>query len=82
MAQGLDIGPKSIKEFQAALQGAKSIIWNGPMGVFEMKPFAAGTNAISQTLADLTSQVLKQRLSKPSPHKSRRHLSHPSLSGL
>lgn len=53
---GLDIGPQSIKEFQAALQGAKSVIWNGPMGVFEMKPFAAGTNAISQTLADLTSE--------------------------
>lgn len=53
---GLDIGPKSIKEFQAALKGAKSVIWNGPMGVFEMKPFAAGTNAISQTLADLTSE--------------------------
>jgi phosphoglycerate kinase len=53
---GLDIGPKSVKEFQAALQGAKSVVWNGPMGVFEMKPFAAGTNGIAHTLADLTAE--------------------------
>ena len=57
MEQGLDIGPKSVAEFQKALQGAKSVIWNGPMGVFEMKPFAKGTNAIAQTLAELTSEV-------------------------
>ena len=57
MEQGLDIGPKSVVEFQKALQGAKSVIWNGPMGVFEMKPFAKGTNAIAQTLAQLTSEV-------------------------
>lgn len=55
--QGLDIGPKSIAKFQEALAGAKSVIWNGPMGVFEMKPFANGTNAIAKTLADLTSQA-------------------------
>lgn len=55
--QGLDIGPKSVDQFKAALKDAKSVIWNGPMGVFEMKPFANGTNAIAQTLADLTSQA-------------------------
>ena len=57
LEQGLDIGPKSVAEFQKALQGAKSVIWNGPMGVFEMKPFAKGTNAIAQTLAELTSEA-------------------------
>ena len=57
IVQGLDIGPKSIELFTKALEGSKSVIWNGPMGVFEMKPFAKGTNAIAQALADLTSQV-------------------------
>lgn len=51
---GLDIGPDSVKTFQAALADCKSVIWNGPMGVFEMEKFAAGTNAIATTLAELT----------------------------
>ncbi|WP_354635123.1 phosphoglycerate kinase [Planktothricoides raciborskii] len=51
---GLDIGPDSVKTFQAALADCKSVIWNGPMGVFEMEKFAAGTNAIAETLAELT----------------------------
>lgn len=51
---GLDIGPDSVKTFQAALADCKSVIWNGPMGVFEMEKFAAGTNAIAKTLAELT----------------------------
>ncbi len=51
---GLDIGPDSVKTFQAALADCKSVIWNGPMGVFEMEKFAAGTEAIAHTLADLT----------------------------
>jgi phosphoglycerate kinase len=51
---GLDIGPDSVKTFQAALADCKSVIWNGPMGVFEMEKFAAGTNAIASTLAELT----------------------------
>ena len=51
---GLDIGPDSIKVFQAALAECKSAIWNGPMGVFEFDKFAAGTEAIAHTLADLT----------------------------
>lgn len=55
--QGLDIGPKSIEIFKEALKGSKSVIWNGPMGVFEMKPFAKGTNAIAEALAELTAQV-------------------------
>jgi phosphoglycerate kinase len=51
---GLDIGPDSIKLFQEALASCKSVIWNGPMGVFEFDKFAAGTDAIAHTLADIT----------------------------
>lgn len=51
---GLDIGPDSVKEFQAALSDCKTIIWNGPMGVFEFDQFAVGTEAIARSLATLT----------------------------
>ena len=51
---GLDIGPDSIKTFQAALNGCGTVIWNGPMGVFEFDKFAAGTEAIAHSLAGLT----------------------------
>ncbi len=51
---GLDIGPDSVKTFQAALADVKSVIWNGPMGVFEIDKFAKGTEAIAHTLAELT----------------------------
>jgi phosphoglycerate kinase len=51
---GLDIGPDSVKTFQDALSQCKSVIWNGPMGVFEMDKFAKGTEAIARTLAELT----------------------------
>jgi phosphoglycerate kinase len=51
---GLDIGPESIKEFVSALEDCKSVIWNGPMGVFEFDKFAAGTDAIAHSLAALT----------------------------
>ncbi len=53
---GLDIGPDSVKSFQAALADCKTVIWNGPMGVFEFDQFAKGTEAIARTLADLTSK--------------------------
>ncbi len=53
---GLDIGPDSIKLFQDALADCKTVIWNGPMGVFEFNKFAKGTNAIATTLADLSSK--------------------------
>lgn len=53
---GLDIGPDSVKVFQQALADCKSVIWNGPMGVFEFDKFAVGTEAIARTLADLTKQ--------------------------
>jgi phosphoglycerate kinase len=51
---GLDIGPDSVKTFQAALEGCGTVIWNGPMGVFEFEKFAAGTEAIAHSLAGLT----------------------------
>ncbi len=54
---GLDIGPDSIKLFNDALKDAKTVVWNGPMGVFEMPKFATGTIAIANTLADLTSKA-------------------------
>ncbi|AFZ42680.1 phosphoglycerate kinase [Halothece sp. PCC 7418] len=51
---GLDIGPNSVEAFKEALADCKGIIWNGPMGVFEMEAFAKGTEAIARTLAELT----------------------------
>jgi phosphoglycerate kinase len=50
---GLDIGPETRKAFADALQGAKTVLWNGPMGVFEIEDFAAGTLAVGQAIADL-----------------------------
>lgn len=49
---GVDIGPKSIALFTEKIKTAKSIIWNGPMGAFEMPNFANGTNAVTRALAD------------------------------
>lgn len=51
---GLDIGPESIKVFQEALADCKTVLWNGPMGVFEFDKFALGTEAIAHSLADIT----------------------------
>ena len=49
---GLDIGPETVHDFSAALAGAATVFWNGPMGVFELAPFAAGTRGIAQTIAE------------------------------
>jgi phosphoglycerate kinase len=51
---GLDIGPKAIESFSKALIGAKTILWNGPMGVFEMSNFAKGTETIAHAVVDAT----------------------------
>jgi phosphoglycerate kinase len=51
---GLDIGPDTRKIFSEALGSAKTVLWNGPMGVFEMAPFANGTKAIAEQLAKIT----------------------------
>lgn len=51
---GLDIGPETVELFKNALDGAKTIVWNGPMGMFEEKPFDEGTVAIAKAVADAT----------------------------
>ena len=50
--EGLDIGPKTVELYREALKDAKTVVWNGPMGVFEMPNFAKGTKAIAEILAD------------------------------
>lgn len=55
---GLDIGPKTIELFSDAVKSAKTVVWNGPMGVFEMPNFAKGTNAIAQVLADIDATTI------------------------
>src|SRR6185369_14420793 len=48
---GVDIGPHTIEAYAAAIRGAKTVVWNGPMGVFEIEVFAAGTNAVARAVA-------------------------------
>ena len=55
---GLDIGPKSIELFKGVLADAKTVVWNGPMGVFEMPNFAKGTNEIAALLANLDATTI------------------------
>jgi phosphoglycerate kinase len=50
--KGLDIGPTSREAFAAAVRGAKTVVWNGPMGVFEMAPFRQGTFAMARAIAE------------------------------
>ena len=52
--QGMDIGPGTIEKFSNAIKDAKTIVWNGPMGVFEMEPFAKGTLEIAKAVAEAT----------------------------
>ena len=52
--EGLDIGPKSIEKFSSVIKKAKTITWNGPLGVFEFENFANGTNAIARSVAEAT----------------------------
>ena len=54
--QSLDIGPDSVEAYEQALQGARTIVWNGPMGVFEMPSFAKGTVGVAKALAAQTAQ--------------------------
>jgi phosphoglycerate kinase len=49
-----DVGPKTVELFRGKLANAKTVVWNGPMGVFEKKPFAAGTTAVAHILAEIT----------------------------
>lgn len=50
--EGLDIGPETAKDFADAILGSKLVIWNGPMGVFEMEPFANGTKKVAEAMAE------------------------------
>lgn len=50
---GLDIGPDTARAFAEAIAGSKTVFWNGPMGVFELEPFAAGTRAVAQALTEV-----------------------------
>ncbi|MFW6231108.1 MAG: phosphoglycerate kinase [Nanoarchaeota archaeon] len=78
---GLDIGPETVEIYTSVLKQAKTIIWNGPMGLFEQKPFDKGTNAIAKMLAaspaktivgggDSVAAVEKLKLSKKMDHIS------------
>ena len=49
---GLDIGPESAELFRSKIVDAKTIVWNGPMGVFEMEPYSHGTRAVAQALVE------------------------------
>jgi phosphoglycerate kinase len=51
---GLDIGPDSVKRFTALLCNARTLFWNGPMGVFEFPAFAAGTKGVAEAIAEAT----------------------------
>ena len=55
--QGFDIGEKTIEMFRKELNGAKTIVWNGPLGLFEFEQFAVGTNAIAHKLANLNDAI-------------------------
>lgn len=50
--QGLDIGPATARQYADLVRSAKTVVWNGPMGVFEMPPFDAGTKAVAEAIAD------------------------------
>lgn len=56
--QGVDIGPQTIQEWTVMLKKAGTVLWNGPLGVFEIKPFAKGTNAIAAVLAESTATTI------------------------
>ena len=55
---GLDIGPETIEEYRKALESAKTIMWNGPLGVFEFENFAYGTNKIAEILGNLNATTV------------------------
>jgi phosphoglycerate kinase len=50
---GLDIGPKTVERYRAVIAGAKTVVWNGPMGVFEIDQFAQGTIGVAKAVAEV-----------------------------
>jgi phosphoglycerate kinase len=55
---GLDIGPETLSDYTAAIAKAKTVVWNGPMGVFELDAFAAGTTGVARAVADVTGTTI------------------------
>ena len=55
---GLDIGPKTAELFRQAIVNSKLVVWNGPMGVFEYEPFAAGSRAVAEAMAECTGTTI------------------------
>jgi phosphoglycerate kinase len=55
---GMDMGPKTAEKFKSIINGAKTIVWNGPPGVFEMPRFSTGTRAIAQAMAESTATTI------------------------
>ena len=56
---GLDIGPKTALRYSQIIKGSKTIVWNGPMGVFEWRPFRVGTRVIAEAIAEATANGAK-----------------------
>ena len=56
--EGLDVGPKSVELFKAAIADAKVVVWNGPLGVFELEPFSHGTRGVAEAVAGLDATTI------------------------
>ena len=56
--EGLDVGPKSVELFKKAISDAKVVVWNGPLGVFELEPFSHGTRGVADALAELDATTI------------------------
>lgn len=55
---GLDVGPRSAAQYAEIIRGAQTVFWNGPMGAFEMEPFAAGTRTVAEAVVDVPTSVV------------------------
>jgi phosphoglycerate kinase len=55
---GLDIGPKTVSQFSDEIRGAKMVLWNGPVGLFEIEPYSQGSRALANVLAETSSRVV------------------------
>ena len=55
---GMDIGSKTIENFKEILKDAKTVVWNGPLGLFEIEKFAQGTNAIARVLSEIPATTI------------------------
>ena len=55
---GVDIGPRTIAGYTTMIRDARTVVWNGPMGVFEIDAFATGTNAVARAVANVTGTTI------------------------